>query len=116
MLRRIAVLGIALLLLVVAPALGVAALDVCPPCCEHISDGACEGGDDPCASLAMGTCCAAIPVAPAPPAKTAPDTQPSPTSCAVQAPPPSIEARAPADRDAARWWMQPSRFSVVRRL
>lgn len=111
--RLITLFGFALVF-VAAPALEVAAYEACPPCCEHAAEP-CEAAVDPCTALSMAACCDVAPVAPTPTAKRMPDA-PGAVAPAVA---PAVPTTAPSvalRRDAAHWWMQPSRFSVVRQV
>jgi hypothetical protein len=110
--RQIRLFGLAVVLLA-TPALGLVAHEACPPCCEHDADP-CEAEGVSCATLSMGACCDVAPVAPTPTAKRMPDTPVAVTLAAA----PAVPAIAPIAlrRETVHWWMEPSRFSVVRRL
>jgi hypothetical protein len=111
--RLITLFGFALVL-VVTPALEVAAYEACPPCCEHGAEP-CEADGEPCAALSMGACCDDAPVVPTPTANRMPEL-PAAVAIAVEPTAPTSGPTALRRREAVHWWMQPTRFSVDRRL
>lgn len=60
--RTIAALALALGFFA-SPILGIAAMDVCPPCCSQPEEAPCESGEAPCLSIAVVSCCDASPAA-----------------------------------------------------
>ena len=54
--RAVAALALALGFFA-SPILGIAAMDVCPPCCSQPAEAPCESGDAPCLSVAVVSCC-----------------------------------------------------------
>ncbi len=62
---RIAVLALAIGF-ILAPTLGVVAMDCGALCCHQPADAPCKTGEAPCVSTASASCCDAAPAAPAP--------------------------------------------------
>ena len=112
MMRGLAVLGLALGLLG-APALALAAVDACPPCCDHASPTPCEM---PCDEQALqdAPCCEAPQAADTAPVKRGVDASVA-VPIGVAGPTPPALASRPASI-ASHWWLRPARLSVVRRL
>jgi hypothetical protein len=96
-----------------APALALAAIDACPPCCDHASAQPCEM---PCDEEALQeiACCDAPEASNTAPAKRGVEVSgAAPAALARPMPGASRPASTPL---AGTWWLRPARLSVVRQL